>query len=109
MAILGIKPTWMDLTPGVAHDTSERYKGYLKTELKAIFDKYRNQAHYKYPFSAIVKDEQEKDMLVAAITLYHSVFPQVQKIRVYDKGAPKLGQPEKYGYEVHAQGYNYVG
>jgi len=99
----------MDLTPGVAHDTSERYKGYLKTELKAIFDKYRNQAHYKYPFSAIVKDDREKDMLVAAITLYHGVFPQVQKIRVYDKGAPKLGQPEKYGYEVHAQGYNYVG
>jgi len=88
---------------------TERYKGYLNSELRVIFDKYRNQEHWKYPFSAIIKDENEKDMLVAAITLYHSSLPHVQKIRVYEKGVVLTAKPAEYGYEVHAQGYHYVG
>lgn len=44
-------------------------------QLKAVFDKFRDQKDYRNPFIGIPKDDDEKILLAAAIIYYHGRIP----------------------------------
>ena len=86
---------------------NEKINGYSETDLKEIFNKYKDQENWKKPFNAIIISEEDKNKLETAIMFYHGSQPITVPIEVIvTPHKEALVKMVANGYKIESVGYD---